>query len=233
MSVRYSSPVGIVGGELVQVREQRRGLEGVDAGVDLANLLLLRLERLLLDDGLDLRPTPGPCASPVRSLWGSAVRRSESSWPHLLLLMEAHSSRDGLGADQRHVAGEDQHVFVAGDGARAHWRAWPVPRCSACSTNRDAGGGHGCPHLFRLMADDNIDSRRSHDLAAAAITWLSSGLPPISCSTLARRDFSRVPLPAAMITTASFESAPGRRLFACSLLFSPPRLACPRPAVEW
>ncbi len=31
------------------------------------------------------------------------------------------------------------------------------------------------------------------------MTWLSSGLPPTSCSTFGRRDFNRVPLPAAMI----------------------------------
>src|SRR5271157_82727 len=41
-------------------------------------------------------------------------------------------------------------------------------------------------------------------LLAATITWASNGFPPISCSTLGRCDFSRVPLPAAMMTTASF-----------------------------
>jgi len=35
--------------------QQRRGPEGVDAGVDLANALLRRRKRLLLDDGLDFR----------------------------------------------------------------------------------------------------------------------------------------------------------------------------------
>jgi hypothetical protein len=39
---------------------------------------------------------------------------------------------------------------------------------------------------------------------AAAITCATSGLPPISWSTLGRCDLRRVPLPAAMITTASF-----------------------------
>src|SRR5216684_8644130 len=39
-------------------------------------------------------------------------------------------------------------------------------------------------------------------LVAAAITWASKGLPPTSCSTLGCLDFSRVPLPAAMMAIA-------------------------------
>src|SRR3989442_12284677 len=39
-------------------------------------------------------------------------------------------------------------------------------------------------------------------LAAAAITCANSGLPPTSCSTLGCLDFSRVPLPAAMMAIA-------------------------------
>src|SRR5579872_5369017 len=38
---------------------------------------------------------------------------------------------------------------------------------------------------------------------AAATTCASSGLPPISCSTFGRRDFSRVPLPAARMAIAN------------------------------
>src|SRR5207245_2389099 len=38
---------------------------------------------------------------------------------------------------------------------------------------------------------------------AAAITCASSGLPPTSCNTFGCFDFSRVPLPAAMIAIAS------------------------------
>src|ERR1017187_2537638 len=58
------------------------------------------------------------------------------------------------------------------------------------------------------------------------MTWLRRGLPPIWCSTLGRPDLRRVPLPAAMMTTASFRfestsllSIHGLRL---SLVASPP-----------
>ena len=44
----------IVGGEPVDAGEQLGDVEGVDAGVDLADLVLLGAELLLLDDGLDL-----------------------------------------------------------------------------------------------------------------------------------------------------------------------------------
>ena len=43
--------VGVVGGEQVELAEERRGLEAVDAGVDLAGGELGGRERLLLDDG--------------------------------------------------------------------------------------------------------------------------------------------------------------------------------------
>ena len=86
---------------------------------------------------------------------------------------------------------------------RADWTACPVPRCSFCSTNctpveataartRSAS----CPITAKMCSGATTR-------LAAAITCASSGLPPIWCSTLGRFDFNRVPLPAAMITTAS------------------------------
>ena len=46
--------VMIVGAQFVDVAEQRLGVEGVEAGVDLVYFLLRRRQVLLLDDGLDL-----------------------------------------------------------------------------------------------------------------------------------------------------------------------------------
>ena len=46
--------VGVVGGEQVELAEERRGLEAVDSGVDLARGKLGRREGLLLDDGKHL-----------------------------------------------------------------------------------------------------------------------------------------------------------------------------------
>ena len=46
--------VGVVGGEEVELAEEGRGLEAVDAGVDLAGAELLGQERFLFDDGGDL-----------------------------------------------------------------------------------------------------------------------------------------------------------------------------------
>src|ERR1700721_2249993 len=54
--------------------------------------------------------------------------------------------------------------------------------------------------------------------AAAAMTWLSSGFPPISWSTLGRRDLRRVPLPAAMMTTASSDFSPNSSLLTRGLV---------------
>ena len=59
-------------------------------------------------------------------------------------------------------------------------------------------------HPVGLVSDDGEDVLRGNDFAAAAATTCaSSGFPAISCSTLGRRDFSRVPLPAARIAMAN------------------------------
>ena len=47
--------VGVVGREGIELAEESFGAEAVNAGVDFGCMGLLRLERLLLDDGRDLR----------------------------------------------------------------------------------------------------------------------------------------------------------------------------------
>src|SRR5713226_450025 len=60
-------------------------------------------------------------------------------------------------------------------------------------------------------------------LAAAAITCASSGLPPTSCSTLGCLDFSRVPLPAAMMAMAMHGLCGGPFLVALGIRPNIPR----------
>jgi len=68
--------------------QQRSGLEGVDAGVDLADALLFGGERLLLDDGFDLgRLRRAADNAPVAC--GVVGRGGQDGHCRLLGLMEA------------------------------------------------------------------------------------------------------------------------------------------------
>src|ERR1700678_2224007 len=53
-----------------------------------------------------------------------------------------------------------------------------------------------CPMIAKISTGGTM-------CVAEAITCASSGLPPTSCSTLGNCDFSRVPLPAAMMAMAT------------------------------
>jgi hypothetical protein len=58
---------------------------------------------------------------------------------------------------------------------------------------------HACardlrPDLFCFVTDDDVNVLGRHDAAGS--------LPPASCSTLGSFDFSRVPIPAAMMAMA-------------------------------
>src|SRR5271165_3659152 len=88
--------------------------------------------------------------------------------------------------------------------SRASIMACPVPRCSRWSTK-----------LMPVGASASRTRSASKPMMAKTFcggtTWLaadttcaSSGFPAISCSTLGRRDFSRVPWPAARIAIANF-----------------------------
>src|SRR3954452_22803068 len=88
------------------------------------------------------------------------------------------------------------------NASRATINAWPVPRCSACTTKLT----RVCSIAVRtrsaswpMIANTSLAGTT---LAAARITCSRTGLPPTSCSTLGICDFSRVPLPAAIIATA-------------------------------
>src|SRR5438552_1697937 len=81
--------------------------------------------------------------------------------------------------------------------------ACPVPRCGACSTKLIpvwATAWRTRSASWPMMA---YISWAETTFVAAAITCASSGLPPTSCNTFGCFDFSRVPLPAAMMAIAT------------------------------
>src|SRR5882724_8368128 len=82
-------------------------------------------------------------------------------------------------------------------------RACPVPRCSSCTTNctpLEATAARTRSASWPMMTKMSLGGTT---LAAVAITWDRIGFPPTSCKTLGCFDFSRVPLPAAMMAMAT------------------------------
>src|SRR5581483_2742250 len=84
----------------------------------------------------------------------------------------------------------------------AHISAWPVPRWGSCNTNCTPVC---CTESRTFSASCPTITKRSFagvTCWAAAITCDNNDLPPTWCRTLGCFDFSRVPLPAAMIAIA-------------------------------
>jgi hypothetical protein len=141
MSVRITSRLALLASSLVEMSQQRRGLEGVDAGVDLAQRVLRGGERLLLDDGLDLGLI-GRFAHDAAVAGGVGGRGGQDGHRRLLGLMELPEPLDGLRADQRHVAGEHQNVLVAGDGLAGALDGVAGAALLGLLDEANAGGGH-------------------------------------------------------------------------------------------
>src|SRR5579859_4513668 len=104
--------VRVVRPEAVDVGEQWFGGESVDAGVDLARLLLRFCKRLLFHDGLDAMAAGSGAKYPpvTERVVGLSGQNRHSS---VAVDMKVADAGDGFGADQRHVAGEHQDVLIA------------------------------------------------------------------------------------------------------------------------
>ena len=157
----------IVGTQFVEVLEQRLGGESVDPGIRFADLLLLRRELLLLDDGFDLvRRAPRLFLADNASVAGR-VREVGGQNRHgrVILPVKVEDPGDGLGAEQGNVAGEHQHVVVPGQRlARRHDRV-PGAKLFRLQHELHAGARHGFAHAFRLVPDDDENIlRRQHCL---------------------------------------------------------------------
>src|SRR5580704_4246346 len=88
-------------------------------------------------------------------------------------------------------------------------RAWPVPRCSACRTKLTpvcSVAARTRSASWPMMAKTSVAGTMR---TAARITCSSRGFPPTSCNTLGSCDLSLVPLPAAIMATAT-RGAPAR-----------------------
>ena len=159
--------VGVVGGERVELREERGGTEAVDAGVDLRRGELVVCERLLLDDGLHLRRS-------IRDTEDAAVARGvgwyggEDGHGRAFGEVEVAECLEGGGLDEGDVAREDKKVFRSGLAACDEVLAKLLHGVAGAALLRlqdevNAGGGCGGTDYLRLVADDAVDLRGGGD----------------------------------------------------------------------
>ena len=131
--------VGVVGGEQVELGEERFGFEAVDAGVDLGRVELGGREGLLLDDGRDLGRV-GLAAQDAAVAGGVGRDGGKDGHGGVLAQMQLAERGERLRADERDVAGEDQQVLRDGrlpgscSQALSTCMAWPVPSWASCRT---------------------------------------------------------------------------------------------------
>ena len=116
--------------------------------------------------------------------------------------MEIAQLLDGLRRDQRSIAGQNDDQFVGSQRFTGDHQGVSGSALFFLQHKLDAGMRHRFADTIGFVPDDGVDVLRGNNLVAAAITCASNGLPPTSCSTLGCLDFSRVPLPAAMIAMA-------------------------------
>jgi hypothetical protein len=156
--------VRIVGGELIEVGEERFGLERVEAHVDFAQGELCGREHLLLDNGDNLdgfRRRVEDAAVPVWISWfrgGKGHRR-------VLGLVKSVDRGESARLDERGVAGEDKNVFVSSDGFASTLDRVAGAALLSLFHKADPGRGNRSLHLLRLMAHNGKDIRWRNDLA--------------------------------------------------------------------
>ena len=123
----------VVGPQPAQRRAQRRDVEGVHAGVDLANGLLRRRGVGLLDDADDLTVLGAQDAAVTGRI---GQRRGQHGRGGRLGAVRGDQVGQRVGVQQRDVARghDDDAGEVVGQGRRAPQpTAWPVPSCSSCT----------------------------------------------------------------------------------------------------
>ena len=168
----------VVGREFPDVRVEFLHGENIEAGIDLANLLLRRACRLLFDDRLALRRF----AALLRSTRPYPVGFSSSA---LSSVIAACSSRwklrkppDRLRRDQRRVTREHDDVVIPSQRLPSHHERVARAALLGLQHKVDAGVLHRRAHPLGLVADDRVDILRRNDTHRRADHVLQQRLAP-------------------------------------------------------
>src|SRR5579872_6245506 len=108
-----------------------------------------------------------------------------------------------LRRNQRRVARENNDVVISLQRFPRHDQGVASASLLRLQDEIHAGMRHRGPHAIGLVSDDRVDILRRYNANGGRITCSSRDFPPTSCNTLGSCDFSLVPLPAAIMATAT------------------------------
>ena len=156
----------VFGLQFADVRKERLGAKGVDAGVDLPQALLIGRKRLLLDDCFDLGRIRLLSQHPAVA---GGVGRSggEDGHSRALLDVKIAQAGDGFRLQEGDVSGEDEKLVVSFDSPLGGLDGVTRPTLLFLVNEADAGIFDGGLDGRGLMSDDNVDVGRRDDLTGA------------------------------------------------------------------
>src|ERR1700692_1439751 len=146
--------MGVGGGELFNVRKQLRHGEGVESGVDFADLFLGGGGGFFFDDGLNIGAAGVLPDDAAIAGWMVEVG-AEQGHGGLLVLMEVQQAGGAFGRGLRSVPGENDYVVVGGE-----WRTGDDQSVSSAALlglqyEVDPSVGEGGADAIGLVADDD------------------------------------------------------------------------------
>ena len=184
---------------LRQRRPQFIQREAINARIDLVDLALLGRELRLFDNRANLR-LGFPQNAPVTR--GIAHHRRQNRRRSITRAMRATSAFNVSVRISGASPGSTTAIFAPPIARRATCIACPVPCCGNCKTRAAHRSAQRQPSPAQPGARSPRPFSSRPEGAHARSTCSTSVRPPAWCSTFARFDFSRVPLPAANTTIA-------------------------------
>ena len=142
---------------------ERRNREGVEAGVDLTDLLLLGGGGLFFDDSAGVW-TLGALAQHAAVSEGIGQFGGEQGHGGFLGRVKFAELLNGFRRDQRGVAGEHDDLVVGRERFAGHHQSVSSAALLSLQDEIHAGVGKGRAHTVSFMADDREDVRGWHDL---------------------------------------------------------------------
>ena len=119
-------------------------------------------ERLLLHDGFHAITGAGANHATIAKRIGR--RGGKNRHGSFFAEMEIAQTSNGLRSDQRHVAGEHKNILVRSHLFASAHNGVSGAALFSLQDKLHAHGRNGSTHIFRLMADDDIDVLGGNDL---------------------------------------------------------------------
>ena len=144
--------LAVIGAHPAEGVEQETPVRQVDTGIDLADGPLLIGRVLLLDDGLHRAPGIDQDPAVAEGFLDQGTHQGEG---RPVAAVDLDQRPQGLGADERRVAAEDEHQVRAGAGRLGAAHRVAGAQLFFLDHRGDRVTGQGRAHRLALVADDH------------------------------------------------------------------------------